>query len=71
MLTESTFISKMNEKDKALRHIASCIKAPPYVYMNVNDYLSITPEVDVLYWVISGKGKHGVYKNSELVEGRM
>lgn len=41
----------------------------PYIYMTVNDYLSITPEVDVLYWVISGKGKHGVYKNSELVEG--
>lgn len=43
--------------------------ATPYIYMTVGEYLAITPETNVLYWVINDEGKHGVYKNSELVEG--
>ena len=41
----------------------------PYIYMTVDEYLEITPEADKLYWVINDEGKHGVYKNSGLVEG--
>ena len=69
-MTESVFTSKMNEKNKALRHIASCIKAPPYEYMTVDEYLEITPEADKLYWVLNTDGEHGVYKNGSLVEGK-
>ena len=43
--------------------------ATPYTYNTVDEYLKITPEADKLYWVINNEGKHGVYKNSELVEG--
>ena len=69
MLTESTFISKMNEKNEILQQIANHIKPLPYIYMTVDEYLEITPETDKLYWVINNEGKHGVYKNSGLVEG--
>lgn len=41
----------------------------PYIYMTVDEYKQITPVTDQLYWVINNEGKHGVYKNSGLVEG--
>lgn len=69
MLTESTFISKMNEKDEILQQIANHIKPLPYIYMTVDEYLEITPRTDKLYWVINDVGIHGVYKNRRLVEG--
>ena len=70
MLTESTFIEKMNEKDKALQHIAKYMKSgSPYTYMTVSDYQAIVPKTNVLYWVVSDEGKHGVFMNNSLVEG--
>ena len=41
----------------------------PYIYMTIDEYKQITPVTDQLYWVINSEGKHGVYKNSGLVEG--
>lgn len=43
--------------------------ATPYIYMTVDEYSAITPETNVLYWVINNEGKHGVYRNRKLVEG--
>lgn len=70
MLTESTFISKMNEKDEVLQQIADLISPSPYIYMSVDEYLGITPDVGTLYWVTNNEGKHGVYLNGSCVEGK-
>lgn len=41
----------------------------PYIYVTLEEYMTITPVANTLYWVLGNDGKHGVYMNGALVEG--
>ena len=69
LLTEETFNAEMAKKNAILQAIADSITASPYIYMSSNEYMTITPEADKLYWVLGDSGVHGIYKNGVLIEG--